>query len=220
MKKSNNLYFKIKENSILLKATAKKNFVFQIENIDFNSELFNKINSKETCFESTDEILKQGGRFTFKEIDNKLFNNNLLLIDSYLPQILSYLIIYFYTTRKRDIKELTTLLTASNPALYPISNDYLFYQYKIKSFLFGLITGLSPNEDWSGDYDSRKILTVVKDNEETLNFNLYDKDTLREYLYQNTCIDTIRTDSYECEMIEKQEDGTLLCKLKLQVRLT
>ena len=219
MSKSGKQFSKIEENTILLKTTDKDNFIFVIENVNLNSELFNGINHKESPFEQINKILNQGGKLIFKRIENELFNNNLILVDSYLPLILSYLIIYFYTTGKREIKELTALLTASNPLSYPIDNDFSFYQYKIKSFLFGLITGLTPNEFWNGEYDSKKVLTVIKDNGDILNFNFYEKDNLGDYLYHNTGIDVIMIDNHESIIMGEQENGAYLCKFGLHIRI-
>ena len=60
MSKSGKQFSKIEENTILLKTTDKDNFIFVIENVNLNSELFNGINHKESPFEQINKILNQG----------------------------------------------------------------------------------------------------------------------------------------------------------------
>ena len=54
-------------------------------------------------------------KFTFNKVQNKVFNKNLMLVESRLPELLSHIIIASYLKNCYSLKELTYFLVRSNP---------------------------------------------------------------------------------------------------------
>ena len=208
-------------DSTLLNASKATNFVYQIDDIsltDIEIEEINSINTKSKIQDQVRTILAKGGRFIFKSIDNQTFYNNLVLIDSCLPQILSHILFDFFSTKRKTVKDLINFIANQNPIHYDTSGSHLFYQYKIKSLLTDVALGMTPSSIWDGKYDANGGYLVVKEDGDVLCYHIYDKNLFEEYLFNNTRLESPSTTRYKYAKIEKQADNTLLFKLNLQIR--
>ena len=99
-------------------------------------------------------------------IDNKVFKNNLVLIESHLPQILSEVILNSFKRKEYSLLALVEILAARNPEQSSGLKSLEFYKYKIKEFLKHLALGLSTNELYFGEpnvYDHYPVLKTKND---------------------------------------------------------
>ncbi len=79
----------------------------------------------------------------------QIFSNNLILIDSLLPQILSNIVFYFYSESKSNLVDLLNQVSDKNPLKFYMGNGHKFYEYKIKRFLTDTALGMMPSKVWT-----------------------------------------------------------------------
>jgi type II restriction enzyme len=207
-------------DSTLLNAGETTNFVYKIEGYDFTESEMSIINDIDTKSKIKDRLLKilsYGTAISFAEPYRQIFKNNLILIDSLLPNILAELTYSFYTSKYNSIKELTGVITKKNPLGYDFQHSHSFYEYKIKRFLTDVALGMMPSKVWSGTYDATGGNLVVKANGDVLCYHIYDRNEFENYLYENTRLETASSTKHKFGTIYSS-NLEFYFKLNLQVR--
>lgn len=204
----------------LLNAGKTTNFIYEIE--DFNStneEILgvNNIDSRSKIKDRIEAITKKGGSLIFRTLEQNIFKNNLVLIDSLLPNILAEIIKKFFTSNLSSIEDLTADIYKSNPLNYDKSFAHSFYEYKIKRFLTDVALGMTPSKVWSGVYDATGGYLIVKENGDILCFHIYNKNQFEDYLFSNTKLETASSSRHEFGKIY-ENNGHFYFKLNLQIR--
>ena len=92
--------------STLLNAGKTTNFIYKINNNKIDERLINQIDTKSKIKDRISKILELNGEFNFIQTESSIFENNLMLIDSALPNILGQLLLIFNTTNKSKISDL------------------------------------------------------------------------------------------------------------------
>ena len=206
--------------STLLNAGETTNFIFKITGVNFSKEDIQTINNISTRSKIKDritEITSKGGTFEFLKTQKAIFSNNLILIDSLLPQILSNVVLNFYSSTHSATEELVKLTEDENPLEFDITDRHLFYSYKIKRFLTDVALGMMPSIVWSGEYDATGGYLIVKADGEILCYHIYNKNEFENYLLANTKLDTASSSRHGFGVIY-EEDGDYYFKLNLQIR--
>lgn len=211
----------------ILNASGLTNFLFKIEGIsDSEIEELNTINKEvskkwlKIKFGKIFESYKKGDyKITFVDDENSTFFQNMRLIDSRLPEILSYILLYYFSHEKIvDIKTLTEKLIEENPLKLNDSEKELFYKKKIYDFIEAATFGMMPKVKWDGNYSvTGGLLTVKKDGEVLCHHIFYDSDSLKKYLYKNSKLETPSSSRHGYGQLFK-DNGEVFFKLNLQVR--
>ena len=144
-------------DSTLLNAGKTTNFIYKIHGFKGTEEDINRINSIQSKSKIKDrivEIQKLNGHLQFLNLEQNIFKNNLVLIDSFLPNILAEIIKLFFTSNMNTLKTLTSEITFNNPLNYDTQFSHDFYEYKIKRFLTDVALGMMPSKVWGGNYDA------------------------------------------------------------------
>lgn len=207
-------------DSTLLNAGKTTNFVYQINDFKGDKtdiEKINNIDSRSKIKDRIEEIKKLGGCLNFDSIENEVFKNNLVLIDSLLPNILAELVKLFYTSNKNTLVDLVEEITKTNPLKYDNQFSHLFYEYKVKRFLTDVALGMMPAKVWSGEYDATGGYLIVKEDGEVLCYHIYNRNKFEDYLFQNTKLETASSTRHDFGKLYNIKD-TLYFKLNLQVR--
>lgn len=204
--------------STLLNAGKTTNFRFKIDGLK-STQLaeVNAIDGRKKIIDRVAKIKMLGGILTFDKILNNTFSNNLILIDSLLPQIIGAMLLSFYTKGFSTVTDLVQLVEHSNPIGFDNSNKHCFYAYKVKKMLTDMALGLTPARVWTGKYDATGGYLVVKDDGEVLCYHLYNRNEFEDYLFANTKLETASTSRYDFGNIY-QEGGNLYFNLNLQIR--
>jgi len=95
--------------STLLNAGKTTNFIYKIENCSLTNDFIEEINSIETRSKIKDRlevINSKNCKVKFAKTEKEVFENNLILIDSLLPNILSEIVFEFFTSNLSEIKDL------------------------------------------------------------------------------------------------------------------
>ena len=203
----------------LLNATGATNFVFEIQskNILTQSDItnFNTIknfNDKFLCF-CRHEI-----KLSFSHISKQNFYDNLILIDSQLPQILAYILEDHYSSKRvNKISDLVARLTEKNPLGF--ANKY-FYEKKIRDFLTVIALGMMPNTPWDGYHSvNGGHIAVSKKGEILTYFYVYFPKDFEDDLFNRTKLERGSTTRHKFgEIYFEEGNQTPYIKLNLQIR--
>ena len=206
--------------STLLNAGETTNFVYKIVDVKINKQEIsdiNNISSRSKIKDRIVEIKNKGGKFEFVKTQRTIFSNNLILIDSLLPQILSNVVLNFYSSSHSNTEELVKLTEEENPLKFDTTDKHLLYSYKIKRFLTDIALGMMPSKVWTGKYDATGGYLIVKADGEILCYHIYNKNEFENYLLANTKLDTASSSRHGFGEIY-EENGELFFKLNLQIR--
>ncbi len=206
--------------STLLNAGKTTNFVYQIVGANLTKSDIEQINSIDTRSKIMDRIVQiqnAGGEFKFVKTERQIFSNNLVLMDSLLPEILSQIIFDFYSSEFSHLTDLITKTAKLNPLNFDIENEHKFYEYKIKRFLTDVALGMMPSKVWTGKYDATGGYLIVKENGDVLCYHIYNRNEFEDYLIGNTKLDTASSSRHEFGKVYS-ENVELYFKLNLQIR--
>ena len=219
-----NLGFSIKSQigdpSTLLNAGKTTNFIYQICDLEIDDDLLNQVNGIETRTKIRDRvryIVEHGGSFKFFGNNNQIFYNNLILIDSCLPYILSEMLLDFVIKGKSRTEDLAELLVAENPVGYDANTGHNFYSYKIKRFLTDIALGMMPSVVWNGILDATGGYLVVTKDGDIICYHIYNRNSFEDYLMKNTKFETASSNRHDFGKLYRA-NGMLLFKLNLQIR--
>lgn len=143
--------------STLLNAGKTTNFEYKISNCNLSDNEIDNINLIKTRSKIKDrleQLSNNNCKVTFSKTEKEIFGNNLILIDSLLPNILAEMLFLFFTSNISNVKELVDELEKKNPLKFNISNHHKYYEYKIKKFLTEVALGMMPSKIWNGIYDA------------------------------------------------------------------
>ncbi|MBV6484822.1 MAG: hypothetical protein KFKLKKLM_01338 [Flavobacteriales bacterium] len=204
----------------LLNAGKTTNFIYQISGFkptENQSKSINEIDTKSKIKDRIESIKHFGGNINYVSLEQDVFKNNLVLIDSLLPNILAEIVKTFYTSSLSSIKDLTENTNKTNPLNYDKQFAHTFYEYKIKRFLTDVALGMTPSKVWNGIYDATGGYLIVKENGDVLCYHIYNRNQFEEYLFQNTKLETASSSRHEFGKIYN-ENGKSYFKLNLQIR--
>ncbi|MFA5574448.1 MAG: HpaII family restriction endonuclease [Brumimicrobium sp.] len=206
--------------STLLNASKTTNFIYSINNLNLSEkqiEEINAINTRSKIKDRIEKIQNLEGKFTFNKPENSVFENNLVLIDSALPRIISEVLLLFFTSNHSKTSDLVSEISSKNPLDYNFENNHPFYTYKIKRFLTDIALGMMPSKVWSGELDATGGYLVVKKDGEILCYHIYNRNEFEDYLFENTKLETASSTRHSFGTVYEQ-DGQLYFKLNLQIR--
>lgn len=206
--------------STLLNASKTTNFIYKISNPNLSQKQILEINAINTRSKIKDRIEKLKefmGDLQFNKTESSIFENNLVLIDSALPKIISEILLLFFSSNYSKTSDLVTEISKKNPLSYNLENKHPFYSYKIKRFLTDIALGMMPSKVWKGELDATGGYLVVKDNGDVLCYHIYNRNEFEDYLFMNTKLETASSTRHEFGNIYEQ-NGQFYFKLNLQIR--
>lgn len=206
-------------SSTLLNPSGATNFIYTIKNSSLGSSDIDRINNiegKSKIRRKVNEITSSGGSIDFLKPESSTMFNNLIMIDSGLPQICSSMLLYYYKEGICNIKDLIQKLNIDNPLKYDLTSGHPIYEYKIKRLLVDIALGMTPAKVWMGKYDATGGYLVVKEDGEILCYHIYDKNQFENYLVENTKLDTPSSTRYGFGEIIKGNPPMI--KLNMQIR--
>ncbi|NCP83384.1 MAG: HpaII family restriction endonuclease [Bacteroidetes bacterium] len=206
--------------STLLNAGKTTNFIYKIDNAkltDLQIEEINGLFTRSKIKDRINKIREFSGILNFSKTESHVFGNNLTLIDSAMPKILSEIVLLFYTTGFTKTVDLANEISKINPLEFDLEFDHPFYFYKIKRFLTDIALGMMPSKVWTGDLDATGGYLIVKDDGEILCYHIYNRNDFENYLINNTKLETASSSRHDFGSIFKSEND-LFFKLNLQIR--
>lgn len=203
----------------LLNAGKTTNFIFKLPKLISQTaiETINSIEGRSKIKDRLQALSSDKSKLIFVDTANKTFRNNLTLIDSAMPLILSQLVLEFYSTSSSKVTELVEKVKQFNPLNYDVNDDQPFYEYKIKRFLTDIALGMTPSKIWTGKLDATGGYLVVKEDGEVLCYHIYNRNEFEDYLFKNTKLETASSSRNGFGEVY-EEKGVLFFNLNLQIR--
>ncbi len=200
----------------LLNASGATNFVYEVLGVtDEDMTRINSINTKTKILDRIADIMAHG-ELRYIRAANKNFSSNLMLIDSYMDNIIADMLLDFYQNKTTDCKMLVDLVEDKNPLGYPHRG---FYEYKFKKFLWSVALGMMPSKEWNGHDEANGGYVIVKKDGDVLAYHLYNRSAFETYLLNNTRFERASTSRHGFASIYK-ENGRYYINLNLQIRFT
>jgi len=206
--------------STLLNAGRTTNFIYKIEKTVLSEQQMQIVNSIDTRSKIKDRIEKIkefSSVFSYANTESSIFGNNLTLIDSALPKILSEIVFLFFTSEHTKTVDLVNEISRINPLGFSLETNHPFYSYKIKRFLTDIALGMMPSKVWTGELDATGGYLVVKEDGEVLCYHIYNRNEFEDYLLNNTKLETASSTRHDFGMVY-EEDKIQFFKLNLQIR--
>lgn len=208
------------ENSNLIAPSNTTNFIYEITGVNLTPQMIRTVNAITTEPKISNRLAhltSLNARIKFMDIASKNLKLNLQLIDSDLPEILGYLLLYKYTTYRNKLIDLLTEINNANPLNFDLSLGHPFYEYKIKNFLTDSALGMTPAALWTGQYNATGGIIIVKETGALVCYHIYNRNEFQAYLINNTRLEQASTTRYKFGDIY-QANGKNFIKLNLQVR--
>lgn len=200
--------------TMLLKSDRTTNIVYRVDGI--SKEQAVKINSIETV----DKIQKRmvnisecGGKLSYFNIESRIFRNNLIMVDSKMPEILGCMLLDSYSENVNDCRTLVDMACEKDPIGY---SDISIYQYKVKQFLFSCAAGLTSTRYWDGLYRKDIGFDIVNADGERIMYNIYNRSVFEQYMFNNTFFQQSCMDECDCMKVY-YEEGEMYIKLNVQI---
>ncbi len=210
-------------NPTLFNSSKLTNIIYKIRG-DISKSEFLKINELSTYTKRIQYLKNHKYEFNFHSYADERFKSNLELIDSRLPEILSYIVLYKYLDGESIMNDLVKKLNELNPCNFNTKENPYFYSYKIKRMLVDVALGLLPREVWTGVYDATGGYIVVKKDGDIVCFHIYNWNEFQEYLLNHTKIESPDSSPNRCNfgrLLTAEEinetQGTYI-KLNFQIR--
>ncbi|MDR2089145.1 MAG: HpaII family restriction endonuclease [Clostridiales Family XIII bacterium] len=198
----------------LLNAGKTTNFIFAVKGLD--PKQIKPINAIDTDSKIKDRmraIAANGSKLQFRSLENQTFNDNLVMIDSQMPVVVSQMLIGYYSETANDCAKLADYVTQIDP----LSCSAEFYRHKVKELLCAIALGLKPATQWDGTDEATGGYIIVKTDGDVLAYHIYNRDAFRGYLLNNTKFETGSSTRHGFGVLYR-EGGEIRIKLNLQIR--
>lgn len=206
--------------STLLNAGKTTNFIYEIENVvlsEAQSQEINDVDSRSKIKDRIEKIKELSGTLSFRKTESSIFGNNLTLIDSALPKIISEIVYLFFTSGHSKTVDLVNEVSRLNPLGFNLETNHPFYSYKIKRFLTDIALGMMPSKVWTGELDATGGYLIVKEDGEVLCYHIYNRNEFEDYLLNNTKLETASSSRHDFGTVYR-ENSKQFFKLNLQIR--
>lgn len=172
----------------LFNSSQSSGFVYKIIGCDVDG--MHSLNYEEGFLDIISAIKK---KYTLEYVGcrNDIFDQNIRVVDSRMDEILQNAILmqvgYLDGGNSTNIPEISRALANNNPI--GVRNPNVFYEAKLKAFLFASFAGMTASTEWNG----RKKLTggyIDVDREgDLLYYRAISDDIFENYLFKHTYVD-------------------------------
>ena len=200
--KTTNFIYKINHNHKNL--VRETNGIFRVTGKKVHTDVRGRIN----------KIMELNGYLCYCKMNNEVFKDNLVLIDSNMDKIVAETLLYFYRDGISNCYEMVEKLELENPMNYGNVNAY---KYKFKKFLTAVALGMKPATIWDGIDEATGGYIIVTKEGNVLAYHIYNRNSFEEYLLKNTKYETASTSRHEFGEVYS-ENGLDFVKLNLQIR--
>lgn len=201
--------------STLFNASQATNLTYQV--VGLNDDYASLVNQEISCRQRVLKIYEFGGKLNFLQIQNEIFKDNLMMVDSNFNKILAAALIVFYSSNNRNLVEVINGIKDLEINDLNSKNMALFFKNNFKKFLFYSALGMVAKKLWDGKIYSTGGVIVVKKEGEIVGYTPYDINLFQEYLFINTKFDSPDSDRNKYGKIYK-EGNKYKMKLNFQIR--
>ena len=207
--------------STLLNATEATNIRYQIVGKKMSDAELLEINNIEDHLPRMKALLDRGYKLQYSDIEHKTFKNNLLFLDTCMPEFIAKcLICDSMPNSTSKIKDSVEVVAEQNPFGFTGSDVVAFYEHKMKVLLLDAALGMTPAKEWKGRYDANGGYLVVRRDGEIVCYHFYNRNDVEDYLYNNTRFERGSRSRHHFGSLYRGDDGKVYIKLNLQIRFS
>ena len=148
------------------------------------------------------------------------FRENLLLIDSMMPEIVSEMLFGHFSGRASKMVDVIDHLAQTNPIKVKTKSIELFYLQKVRSLLADVALGMTAGKPWDGNYTANSGYLILTKQGTLASIMFSDQNTFRDYLLKNTRFERGSRERHKYGSIEFEKDGNPYIDLNLQIRFS
>ena len=205
--------------STLLNAGTPTNITYKIVGKELSDGDIEEINAINGHLLRMRAIFDMGCTLEYSDIEHPTFKNNLLFLDSCMPQFVAdCLLIDSLPNSKSSINECVAEVAKRNPFNFSGKNVETFYAHKMKVLLLDAALGMTPAKEWTGRYDANGGYLVVRKDGEIVCYHFYNRNDVEDYLYNNTRFERASRTRYGFGYAYRGTDSCAYIKLNLQIR--
>lgn len=205
--------------STLLNANSSTNILYRIEGVNLTDEDILSINGIENHLPRMKEIVDRGGRFVYSNVEHQTFKNNLLFLDTCMPEFIAEcLVVDSMPNATSYIKGAVEMVAEKNPFGFSGKGIVAFYEHKMKVLLLDAALGMTPSKEWNGRYDANGGYLVVRKDGEIVCYHFYNRNDVEDYLYNNTRFERGSRSRHNFGSLFRGDDGDVYIRLNLQIR--
>lgn len=207
--------------STLLNATEATNIRYQIVGKKMSDAELLEINNIEDHLPRMKALLDRGYKLQYSDIEHKTFKNNLLFLDTCMPEFIAKCLICDSMPNSTSrIKDSVEVVAEQNPFGFTGSDVVAFYEHKMKVLLLDAALGMTPAKEWKGRYDANGGYLVVRRDGEIVCYHFYNRNDVEDYLYNNTRFERGSRSRHHFGSLYRGDDGKVYIKLNLQIRFS
>ena len=196
------------------------NFCFELIGGTFNTSSINAIAKGHKIKKRVAAIIDAGCQFKFSHCKGQVFNQNLIKIDSQMPELMGWATLISFAM-PRGMRNITDVLAdqrfMDRCSKIAIPLDQPSVEYKFKHFLSAAALGMVPATPWSGIINADGGYLVVKKTGDLVCFHVYNLGDFQEYLLRHTAFDTPKSGRHKFGEIY-EENGRYFFDVNLQLR--
>ncbi len=205
--------------STLLNPGEATNILYKVVGDNITDNDIDEINSIEDHLPRMAAMLGKGYKLVYHDIEHKTFKNNLLFLDTCMPELLaSCLICNNFSKSTLNVNEAIKIISNQNPFDFSGENILEFYEHKMKVLLLDTALGMTPGKEWNGRYDANGGYLVVKSNGDIICYHFYNRNDVEDYLYNNTRFENASRSRYHFGSLYRNDDKNIYIKLNVQIR--
>ncbi|MBR3411572.1 MAG: HpaII family restriction endonuclease [Bacteroidales bacterium] len=205
--------------STLLNATEATNIRYLVSGKKMTDAEIVAYNNIEDHMPRMEALVKNGYKLRYSGIEHNTFKNNLLFLDTYMPEfIAACLICDSMPNSTSKISEAVEIVANQNPFGFTGSDIKAFYEHKMKVLLLDAALGMTPAKEWKGRYDANGGYLVVRRDGEIVCYHFYNRNDVEDYLYHNTRFERGSRSRHHFGTLYRGNDGKVYIKLNLQIR--
>ena len=207
--------------STLLNAGESTNITYRVTGKKLTNSEIGELNAISGHLPRMEALMNKRCKLEFEDIDHDTFKNNLLFLDTCMPEfIAACLIVDSMPNSTSSIKEATQAVASQNPFGFTGKDVEAFYEHKMKVLLLDAALGMTPGKEWKGRYDANGGYLVVKKDGDIVCYHFYNRNDVEDYLYNNTRFERASRSRYHFGSLYRRKDGEVCIKLNLQIRFT
>ena len=204
--------------STLLNAGDPTNILYRVSGTKLTDTQIDEINAVDSHLLRMSAIYNTGCSLQYADIEHETFKNNLLFLDSNMPQFIADCLLVDSVGEDSSLTHCVSEVAKKNPFGYNGKNVAEFYEHKMKVLLLSAALGMTPGKDWTGRYDANGGYLVVRKDGEIVCYHFYNQNDVEDYLYNNTRFERASRGRYNFGSLYRGDDGGVYIKLNLQIR--
>ena len=160
-------------------------------------------------------LFQKSTSVVFDSIKDATFTDNLIMLDSLMPDIFGELLLLHYKNMTvYDCNTLLDKLIEMNPINYKRAD---IYKYKFKKFMSAIALGMTAGKSWDGTESATGGYIIIKKDGDVLCYHLYNRNFFESYLLNNTQLDRPSASKHDFAYIYK-ENNEYFIDLNIQIR--